>query len=135
MEQPTVIRHLSAHENLTVPFPGEAYVAILWATDATFHETARINLARALIQSGCRYILCGGVDCEQWHEDADLAFAALEAEADSPLPLVMTTWHHNETLDDVRLFARTCANIDGHHFQNLLVLAVGDSQQRHSHIP
>lgn len=124
------IGQLAAHENLIPPFSGEEYVGVVWAADGTFDEAARIKVVGALIDSGCRYIVCGGVDCEEWHDDADVAFANLEATSDSEVPFVMTTWHRNESMEDVVFFATYCTNFDDHDFKFLLVLVVGEASDR-----
>lgn len=125
-----VIIQLSANDDLVVPFTGEEYVALTWAGDSTFDEAARIKVVGALINSGCRYLVCGGVDCERWHDDADVAFAALEASSDTDVPFVMTTWHHDESVEDVAFFATYCTNFDDHDFTCLLVLVVGKASER-----
>lgn len=128
--QRVVIGQLSVHDDLVVPFTGEEYVGLVWAADDTFDDAARMKVVGALIDSGCRYVVCGGVDCERWHDDADVAFVSLEASSDADVPFVMTTWHHNESVEDVVFFATYCTNFDDYDFKCLLVLVVGKESER-----
>jgi len=128
-----VIGQMSVFADLEVPFTGEEYVGLIWAADSTLDEGDRMKVVGTLIDSGCQYIVCGGVDCERWHDDADLAFANLEVQSDSlrtDLPMVMTTWHDNESMEDVAFFAINCTNFDDHDFNRLLVLVVGQESER-----
>ena len=125
-----VIGQRAVHDDLVAPFSGEEYVCLVWAADNTFDEAARMRIVGALIDSGCRYVVCGGVDCEQWHDDADVAFSKLEVCSNADVPFVMTTWHHNESIEDVVFFATCCTNFDGHDFKCLLVLVVGQESAR-----
>jgi hypothetical protein len=113
-----------------VPFTGEEYVGLVWAADDTFDDATRMKVVGALIDSGCRYLVCGGVDCEQWHDDTDVAFASLEASSDADVPFVMTTWHYNESVEDVVFFATYCTSFDDYDFKCLLVLVVGKESER-----
>ena len=84
---------ISSPEQMPVPFDGEPYVGVIWASDVSFDDQSRYRLAQELVKSNCRYAVCGGVDCERWHDDVDLAWVDLDLQSDSadPLPLVMTT--------------------------------------------
>ena len=125
-----VLYKLSNPDNLLKSFDGEHFVAILWATDNTFGQKDRMQVAAALIQSGCRYIVCGGVDCEQWHDDADLAWVGLDLDSSGNTPHVMTTWHTNEATEDVIWFAKNNPTFGEHDFKSLLVLVVGEDASR-----
>ena len=125
-----VIGQLSANDDLVVPFKVEEYVGLVWAADNTFDEAARMKVVATLIDSRCRYVVCGGVDCERWHDDADVAFASLEASSHANVPFVMTTWHHNESVEDVVFFATYCTSFDDYDFKCLLVLVVGKESER-----
>ncbi len=128
-----LIRQLSEPDDLAIPFGGENFVAVIWAADGTAGETDRTTVVSKLIDAGCRYIVCGGVNCEQWHDDADLVWVNLDLQSDpsrSEMPMVMTTWHNGEAADEVAVFAADCANFDEHDFRNYVVLIVGEDSAR-----
>jgi hypothetical protein len=93
-------------------------------------------VATALIKSGCRYIVCGGVKCEQWHDEADLAWVMLDLESgpDNGMPLVMTTWHPDESEEEVVDFALNSTNFEECEFRCCLVLIAGDDPAVHERI-
>ncbi len=124
-ERTVVVAAVSDAGELAVPFGGQPYVALLWATDDRFDGAARMAVAGALIESGCLYIVCGGVDCEQWHDDADTVLALQGADADDSR-LVMTTWHTNQAMEEVVFFASFCNDLNEYHdSQHFLLLAIG----------
>jgi hypothetical protein len=128
-----LIRQLSASDDLGIPFGGETFVSMIWAADGTAGETDRTTVVRTLIDTGCRYIVCGGVNCEQWHDDADLVWVNLDLQSDpsrSEMPFVMTTWHNGESVDEVAVFAADCTNFDEHDFRSYVVLIVGEDSAR-----
>jgi hypothetical protein len=60
------------------------------------------QVSRWLVDSGCRYMLAWGPDCSSWDDSVDYAnilkFFPEEIPDDE---YVMTTWHENQTLEDV----------------------------------
>lgn len=90
-----------------------------------------------MLGGGCRYAVCGGLHCEEWHDAVDNEF--LKKHIDDPdevLPdevldesHVMTTWHENEPAEDVGFFFVLNTNFDFHDFQQYLVLHVGRGRE------
>jgi len=129
------IEELLAPSDFVVPFQGEVYVGLIWACDDSFDESRRKEVVAKLIQSGCRYVVCGGMRCEAWHDAADLAWAILDVE--SPLqetPAVMTTWHTDESEEDVIHFAFNLTNFNEHAFEKYFVILIGHDPSRRSRI-
>ena len=122
-----VIEEVLTPNGFVSPFNGDVYVAMLWACDDTFNADGRIEVATALIRSGCRYIVCGGVNCEAWHDYADLAWVNLDLLPGSSgeTPAVMTSWHANESEKDVIWFAFNCTSFEEHDFRKFLFVLVG----------
>lgn len=121
-----VIRQLTNPSEFVGPFGGEHYVSVIWGCDDTFDPERRHELATVLIHSGCRYVVCGGVGCEQWHDAADLAWVTIDLDNPSgDTPFVMTSWHTDDSEEDVIHFALNCTNFDEHDFTKLLVLLAG----------
>lgn len=71
-----------------------------------------LNLVSSqIINSGCRYVVAWGIDCEKWHDWIDETL--LEAFEHNDIPEerdVMTTWHNGEPLSDAFWFAGQCAS-------------------------
>jgi hypothetical protein len=66
--------------------------------------------------------VCGGKNCEAWHDDADMVVVILELDSGQELPMVMTTWHSDEPEEEVVFFAFNLTNFDQHDFRKYLVL-------------
>ena len=63
-----------------------------------------------LFRSGCRYMMGWGPGCSSWDDSVDLANLQRFHFGDIPdNEVVMTTWHDDESLDDIFHFARTAA--------------------------
>lgn len=86
------------------PAPGAPYTCLLWDAVGAWGPAERAALARALLESGCRYVVCGGASCERWHDDVDELAAERTALGGNDGPFVGTTWHAGETPEDVAEF-------------------------------
>lgn len=63
-----------------------------------------------LVRSGCLYMMAWGLDCSSWDDSVDVA--NLEPFDFGEIPddqFVMTTWHADESLQEVFRFAKDCA--------------------------
>jgi hypothetical protein len=88
------------------PFRGSPYTCLLWDASGNWASVERHILVRALLGSGCRYLVCGGETCELWHDDADelLALESATSASDGSEILVGTTWHTGESPESVAEF-------------------------------
>jgi hypothetical protein len=71
-----------------------------------------LRIAAALVDQGCRYAVCAGVDSTEWEtafDDADLQ----RNPNCEPGRFVMTTSHPSESLDEVASFLLWCTAIEG----------------------
>jgi hypothetical protein len=80
------------------------------------------------LESGCRYAICAGENCEAWHHAIDSHF--VQQHLNDPDEVwqavhVMTTSHAGETPDEVAFFFVLNTNFDYHDFTHYLVLHVG----------
>ena len=115
------------------PFPGALFPCMIWDHDGRFTEAQRGEVARQLLQSGCRYAVCGGRSCGAWHGTVDEEF--VQQHLDDPDETlddvhVMTTSHAEESPDEVAFFFVLNTNFGDHYFEHYLVLHVGDGQAR-----
>ncbi len=77
--------------------PTQHFVCFL-ASDATSVDSeALTRFARSLLMSGCVYFSSWGPDCERVHDSFDAA-------CDVDAPVIMTTWHSQESLDEALWF-------------------------------
>lgn len=114
---------------LVLPFGPEPFSCLLWDHDGRATSEQRAVLVRTLLHAGCRYFVCGGQNCEAWHDAADdefLARQAHEARAALDIEYVMTSWHEGEGVDEVAFFFVNCSDLHGHDFRRFLVLHVGE---------
>ena len=116
---------LAPDEPLDPPFDDQPYAALVWATVPTT-DARKQRIADALIASGCRYVVCGGVEPDSWEEAADAAYLAQDlSEAEFAERHVTTTSHRGETEGEVAFFFVHCAFIEGDDFASCLVLLIG----------
>jgi hypothetical protein len=123
---------IAAPQDLQMTFSGAAFPCLLWDHAGGSHVSTKEALARALIRAGCRYAVCAGRECEQWHDmfDECLVEDRLDSANKNEDALVMTTWHDGETPDDVASFFVFDTNFGPHDFKHFLVLHFGTGPQK-----
>ena len=100
------------------------FVGLLYANDSVTSDEMKA-IAEWLITSGCRYAVCAGVNCSEWHDAIDMVSVV------SDLPeerFIMTSWHTDESMGDVIWFWLNCTDYDDTMFENYLALIVGDPE-------
>lgn len=124
---------IDAPNDFISPFSGLLFPCLIWDHDGGFSEAQREVVANRLLQAGCRYVVCGGQNCEAWHYAVDIEFVRQHSD-DSEEVLeavhVMSSWHTGESPDDVAFFFVLNTNFDYHDFVRFLVLHVGDCRTR-----
>ena len=125
--------HLAMPFHLQPPFADVFFPCLIWDHTGEMPVAAKSGVARTLLKAGCRYAVCGGMECEAWHDIFDevhiahtLGLPTDEADRD----LVMTTWHTAESPDDVAFFFVLNTNFGPHDFERFLVLHVGTGRQQ-----
>lgn len=108
---------------LTMPFAGGKFAAMI-AAFAVVPVFEKDRLARSLIDQGCRYAVCAGVDCDDWESAFDDVDVEQNPE-DEASRFVMTTSHKGELLDEVVEFLFTCTAIEENVPERFVVLIVG----------
>lgn len=117
------------------PFVGALFPCLVWDHSGRFSETDRSAVARALLDAGCRYAVCGGQRCEAWEAAVDVEFVTRHADASQEAldaAHVMTTSHRGESPDDVAFFFVLNTNFDEHAFERYLVLHIGTGPAEHA---
>lgn len=109
------------------PHAGEPFALLLVICDPAVEATERQEFCNQLVRSGCRYVLCAGLDTETWHDSVDDAYMATDPDFNPPLEThIMTTWHDDEPLADVVDFMFDHAICDGSMLKRHLIAFVGD---------
>ena len=65
-----------------------------------------------------------GHDCSSWDDSVDYANIEFEPGL-TPDKFVMTTWHDDDTVDEIANFFLNCTAYAGKTFNNFLVLSIG----------
>lgn len=92
----------SSFEQIELTAPFAAVVSI----DADVTPEWRAKVSKWLVEEGCLYVLAHGRECSLWDDSVDIA--NLEAYDWKGIPegkSVMTTWHEDESLQEVFYFA------------------------------
>ena len=108
------------------PFPDELYVCLLFIHDTTVTPEEQRALSEQIVASGCRFAVCAGYRCSTWDDSIDLAYLATDATFEPPdETFVMTTWHENDSLDDIVLYGLAFTSFDDHDFRRYLIQSIG----------
>jgi hypothetical protein len=123
---------VGAAQSLDAPFGSERFACLLWNHAMDRNVEGASALLGSLIDGGCRYFVCGGNDCEWWHDTTDELFVAKYMNApdgERERNHVMTTWHHGESPSDVAFFFVFNTSFDDIDFDRFLVLHLGDGPE------
>ena len=83
--------------------PSSQRFGLFLALDARSLDDVRIsNSARSLLERGLAYLCIWGLGCERVHDTFD--GVAAETDPEGNRPVVMTTWHSDETLQEALWF-------------------------------
>jgi hypothetical protein len=107
---------------------------MLWDSGTGATEEEMDALASQMVDAGCRYAVCGGQNCEAWHDSVDrakFAVARVKDYSDEELDkhFIMTTWHTDETIKKVVWFAVHCTEYDDIVFRYVMVLVLGGNNR------
>jgi len=80
-----------------VRLPSRHFLAFLAADATGISDESLREFARRLLAVGCVYFCAWGPDCERVHDLFDAECLHVE-------PVIMTTWHSEESLDDALWF-------------------------------
>ena len=111
------------------PFAGLQFACLLWNHGTGRDVDAATALLSSLIDGGCRYFVCGGLDGEWWHDLVDELIVSRYGDCTGDgreRNHVMTTWHTGESPDDVAFFFVFNTSFDEIRFGCFLVLHLGD---------
>ena len=109
--------------------PDRGFVCLLaWDAPGSPDETV-LRVAERLLNEGAKYVCTWGRDCERVHDLVDEA--AFDPEANYEVdPVIMTTWHHDEPLEEAIYFFLSNAHPDDEYFDECtgaLAISLGDA--------
>jgi hypothetical protein len=112
-------------------FGGDPYACVVVDCASHLKPSEREALARALVSTGCRYVVCAGTAADAWEEEVGWAHLRSDPGLD-PRTTVMTMAQDGQSLDEVLSFAFTATQAvrdgDGTEvvLRQVLVLLVGE---------
>lgn len=112
----------------TSPFGGAAFAALLLVLDPAVTKAEQKALAEQLVAQACRYAVCAGFDCSSWDDAIDWASVMTEVEGRPGHGFVMTTWHPDQSLEEVVDFFQRHVSIDDNPPVHRVAILVGEDQ-------
>ena len=122
--------HLAPENELPVLEGVSPFKAIVMI-EAEVPEMTRWDVRRWLVESGCKYALVWGPQCEVWRESID--DASLEATDYEDVPddeQVMATAHEDDDVSEVFWFAKHRAAHPALELHETLILHIADAPRR-----
>ena len=111
----------SSIENVEVKAPFAAVVVI----NAKVSMEWRNIVSQWLVEKGCLYMMAYGDDCSFWDDSVDTANLTAHNWKDIPNDkFVTTTWHDDESIEEVFYFAQNCALPFSPLIKNIIVLDI-----------
>lgn len=106
------------------PFDGAEFVVLIVNNDPHISSDDQYAVSLALVRAGCRYAVCIGHNCSMWDDSVDWAYLEVAPEPKDET-FVMTSWHENDTPEEIAHFFMNCMNFGNNVFENYLVLSLG----------
>lgn len=119
-----MFRYIYLPTDTPVPIPPEmtAFKCLI-LIEREVGENYRHDVSKSLIEAGCLYSLAWGQDCTLWDDSVDWAFLERHNYEDVPEEkFVMTTFHSNETLEEVIEFTKRCTEYSPVDLEDILIL-------------
>jgi hypothetical protein len=107
----------------SISLPGSHLVVFVAANASDIDVSALSYFSRKLLQAGCVYFCAWGPDCGRVHDVFDENCFQIE-------PVIMTTWHAEDSLDEVLWFFVTNAHPDFEYggVKSGLAISIGNSE-------
>ncbi len=106
--------------------PQREHFTLLLAWDATTSEmTELMRWMRPIVDRGLVYFCVWGERCEAVHDAVDKCDIERGLNPDEPGCFVMTTWHHDESLDEACWFFEHCVSPTGVRSFDWFAVAIG----------
>ena len=107
------------------PTDGE-FAALVVALDPAITREEQSSLSLALVEQGCRYAVCAGINASSWDDSVDMAFLGSDTDFNPPdARFVMTSWHDDEPPEDVVHFFANCTTFDNFEANQFVAVFLG----------
>lgn len=94
--------------------------------DGEYSDDWQMDVSRWLVDSGCLYMMAWGPNCTTWDDSVDYAQILKHLPDEAPdNEFIMTTWHEDDSLEDVFWQMRSSAMDAWGRIENSLILHVG----------
>lgn len=104
-------------------FPSKNFVILTAANFSGTDSSEITSIAIGLITKGLKYVLCWGKECEKAHDAFDLGNILWE-EKEKTQNHVMSTWHNDESFEDVLWFCLHHASPDDKYWESTSIVVV-----------
>ena len=121
----------SIGELIELDFPSKYFVLLLAADFTNIGNNLLVDVAKRLIDKGLAYICTWGPGCEMAHGVFDLANVVWEKEKGKEYH-VMSTWHHDEPLEEALWFCIFNATVDDEYWENCSTIIVAVNEVKWS---
>jgi hypothetical protein len=115
-----------------VDLEAESPFAVVVVIDLTVDSEWRHIVSEWLVDQGCLYMMAHGHECSLWDDSVDIANLEVFDWNFDEIPehkLVTTTWHENETLDEVFFFAKNCALPFSPLIESIIILDITENSR------
>lgn len=113
---------------LSSPFEGLGFTLVLDVRDPAVTPDEQVALSDRIVAIGCRNAAILGFKCSSWDDSIDLANLEQFGFADIPDDrFVLTSWHTDESAEDVVEFVSRCSHAGGGEPTRFLVVCLGGS--------
>jgi len=130
--RPIVItRHAAPPYRFLPPFSGQDYALLIYVAAADVSPDDQAKISEEIVASGCRYAVCYGHRCSTWDDSIDLASIAAGKEEKG---FVMTTWHEEDSLEEVVEFFWWNTAFDDFIAERMGVFFIGSNPETESEI-
>ena len=128
MKKRIIYQQLCRPYEFISPFGGESFALCLHISDHTLTGDEQAKLSADIVRQGCRYAVCAGYKCSSWDDSVDMADLERNNWEVRDDTFVMTTWHENESIEDIVFFFLNNTSFDNWIPDNFLVLVLGDER-------
>jgi len=113
----------------TNPFEGEEFVVLLYVDEKLITPEEQEKLSDEIVAAGCRYAVCAGHQCSSWDDSIDMADLKRNNFETNEKTFVMTSWHEEESIEDIVFHFLNVTWFDDFVPENFLVVVVGDDSE------
>ena len=121
--------HIKRPYSFTSPFKGADFVALIYAVDENITYEEQEAISDQIVTSGCRYAVCAGYKSSSWDDSIDMADIKRNGGEVRDENLVMTSWHDNESLENIVFFFLNNTSFDYFTAERFVVLFVGGDSE------